>query len=82
MGTLEKPEKVKKAQLAGDHEALSRMGRKGREHGTILQILHKEDRQGVAEEIVREQAKLYTISPEGDVLPPTDMGVPFKKKRG
>ena len=78
MGTLEKPEKVKKAQLAGDREALSRMGRKGREHGVILQILHKKDRESAAEEIVREQAKLYAISPEGDVLPPADIGAPLK----
>ena len=26
---LEKPEKVRRAQLAGDHDALSNMGRKG-----------------------------------------------------
>ncbi len=67
---MEKPEKVRRAQLAGDSEALSRMGSKGRKHGAILQKLHKKDREGVVDEIVREQAKLYTVSPEGDVLPP------------
>ena len=76
---MEKPEKVRRAQLAGDSEALSRMGRTGGRHADILNKLHKKDRQGIAEEIVREQAKLYTISPDGDVLPPTDIGAPLKK---
>ena len=44
---MEKPEKVRRAQLAGDSEALSRMGRVGREHGTILQNMHKKDRKSV-----------------------------------
>ena len=79
---MEKPEKVRRAQLAGDSEALSRMGRVGREHGTILQNLHKKDRKEIADEIVGEQAKLYTLSQEGDVLPPTDIGAPLRNKRG
>lgn len=79
---MEKPEKVRRAQLAGDREALSKMGRMGGQHADILNKLHKKDRRGAAEEIVREQAKLYTISPEGDVLPPTDISIPLKKTRG
>ncbi len=79
---MEKPEKVKRAQLAGDSEALSRMGRTGGRHADILNKLHKKDRKEIADEIVREQAKLYTLSQEGDVLPPTDIDMPLKNKRG
>lgn len=74
----EVPEEVRKARIRGDRDALSRMGRMGGQHGAILRDLHKKDLEGIA----AEQAKLYTISPEGDVLPPADVSAPFTKKRG
>ena len=61
---------VKKARLAGDHEALSRMGKKGGEQAAIKRALRKEALERRLKELALEEAKLYSVSPEGDILPP------------
>ena len=61
-----KPKKVQEARIAGDRKALQRMGQRGGEHTAIRKELHKEE----LEEIAAEQAKLYKLTDEGDVLPP------------
>ena len=68
------PVAVRNAQIRGDREALSSMGRKGAEHGAARRQLDAkiEDSNDKAR---RKDAELLEeregrISPEGDVLPP------------
>lgn len=67
---LERPEKVRTAQIKGDHRALSVMGKKGGEHAAINRDLKKAKEEEWLREAAIEQAKLLSLSPEGDVLPP------------
>ena len=62
----EKPPKVREAILNNDHDALVRMAKKGAEH-TALRKEFEEERK---EEALAEQARLYRVDKEGDVLPP------------
>lgn len=63
-----KPEGVTKAILRGDRAALVQMGRRGAENKETRRDLEKE----TLEAEMLEQAKLYSIDEEGDVLPPDD----------
>ncbi|HUY62200.1 MAG TPA: hypothetical protein VMV50_00165 [Candidatus Paceibacterota bacterium] len=66
----EKPKIVRDAQLRGDSEALSNMGRKGVSRKIQLEDLKKAGEQAERERLEAEQAKLYSTNKEGDVLPP------------
>lgn len=74
-----KPEQVRRAQLAGDHDALSKMGRKGSKASAEKRRLNREHRQQerdlraamLAEDLERaQQERNENITPEGDVVPP------------
>lgn len=64
----EKPPEVRKAQLAGDKEALSRLGAIGASHRIQLEDLRAAEAE--RRMIKEDKEKLYSLSPEGDVLPP------------
>ena len=60
------PKEVQDARMRGDHDALRCMARVGGNHNAALRLFDKVKDQ----EVVDEQSKLYTLTPEGDVLPP------------
>ena len=71
---LEKPEKVRRAQLAGDHDALSNMGRKGAKASAEKRRRQQEERDlraiMLAEDLKRVQLERNEkITPDGDVVP-------------
>ena len=71
---LEKPEKVRRAQLAGDHDALSNMGRKGAKASVKKRRRKQEEKDlravMLAEDMKRVQLERNEdITPEGDVVP-------------
>ena len=63
---IEKPKAVRKAQLEDNHDALSRMGKKGASRRVQLEDLRTAEKRRVA----ANQAEFYKLSPDGDVLPP------------
>ncbi|MDP2655441.1 MAG: hypothetical protein Q8P17_02815 [bacterium] len=71
---MERPKQVQDARKHADHDALSRMGRKGSkvaaENRALLKANEEYVRAAMIAEAVMERAKVQTISPEGDVLPP------------
>ena len=67
---FEKPKEVREAQLKNDLPALRRMGKKGGENAAFNRDLRKAKKQEELKKLALEQARSYTISPEGDVLPP------------
>ena len=70
MSKTERPPEVRDALRHADHDALSNMGRKGAEHAALNRALRKEEDKKRLQEAALEQAKLLSLSPEGDVLPP------------
>lgn len=73
MGKMEripKPPDVQRAVFVDDHATLSAMGRKGAEAAALNRDIEKAIRTKEIEDAVAAQAKLYSLSPEGDVLPP------------
>jgi len=75
-----RPEGVNRAIHEGRHDILSAMGKKGAEKAAEskrLQGMFKDlDEAALAKErqrLAEEQAKLYRINPEGDVLPPDEI---------
>lgn len=66
----EMPEAVKRARYHEDHAALSAMGKKGAEQATLNRVVSKALHEEEVATITAAQAKLYQLSPEGDVLPP------------
>lgn len=74
MKSHEIPEKVRLAKLRGDKEALSAMGKvggkKGSSHRVQLEDLRKAEKERRIAEMTKEQQALYSVSEEGDVLPP------------
>lgn len=78
MGLESKPEQVKKALLEENRRALSNMGRKGAEQANLTRILREAKKATMIEDAV-EQEKQYTISEDGDVLPPDTVDLPFHK---
>ena len=67
---IEKPREVRAAQLRQDYKALSEMGKKGAARRLQLKEVRDVLRGELAEEQMRESGKYYSISPEGDILPP------------
>jgi hypothetical protein len=69
----ERPPEVKKAMLKGDKEALSAMGKAGArkkdEKAAALEEFDIYKREQAAEEAARNPEP-YTVSEDGDVLPP------------
>lgn len=66
----ERPQEVRKAMQKGDQEKLSAMGKKGGEKAADNRAIRDALRDAELQELKEEQAKLYSTSPEGDVLPP------------
>lgn len=67
---LERPKEVEKARYRSDHDALSAMGKKGAEAAAITRVIAKDRKEQELEDLTRKLAEVYTLSPEGDVLPP------------
>ena len=68
-----KPKEVKEALNHHDHDALRAMGKKGAEHAAINRSVEKVLREEEKEKLAHAIAKLYSLSPEGDVLPPIEV---------
>lgn len=66
----ERPPEVRQAIFAGDRNTLSAMGKKGGEKAADNRAIKDALRDAELEKLKEEQAKLYSTSPEGDVLPP------------
>lgn len=66
----EKPREVRAAQLKQDYRALSEMDKKGAARRLQMEDLRAALRRELVAEQVAESAKYYSISPEGDILPP------------
>ena len=71
------PKSVREAQLAGDHDALSRMGHRGGKNSALnrtrrLLLIDVAEMSAAIKlrEFISEQEALYSTSPDGDVLPP------------
>ncbi len=64
------PKQVQEARYRDDRKALSAMGRKGAKVAAENRELQRILKQEMIDEAARAQAKLLSISPEGDVLPP------------
>ncbi len=65
-----RPKGVQEARYHDDRAALSAMGRKGAEAAARTRALREVKKQDDLAEITREQARLLSLSSEGDVLPP------------
>lgn len=61
---------VKRAMSEGDYDTLSAMGREGGRRAALNNAVRKILRIEALERLAFEQGKLYTLSSEGDVLPP------------
>ncbi len=67
MSNFERPPEVRKAQLAGDKEALSAMGKMGGKASAASKA-EKKDRK---KEVLREASQLENaVERDGDILPP------------
>ncbi len=64
------PKQVANALHYADHDALSRMGKVGAKHAAMNRAFRKEEEEEKLQEAALEQAKLLSLSPDGDVLPP------------
>ena len=64
-----KPEKVVQA-IVENNPGLRAMARKGGEHAAANQVFRKEEREQDLRETALAQAKLFSLSSEGDVQPP------------
>lgn len=65
-----KPEKVKRARLAGDIEKLSKMGAGGNIRSELRNAYKKTMEKELADKEFAERERIYHVSAEGDVLPP------------
>lgn len=65
-----KPREVKEALEHHDHDALSAMGKKGAEVAALNRSVEKVLKEEEKDKLARAIAELYSLSPEGDVLPP------------
>ena len=74
-----KPRRVKEAIFRHDHEALKRMGHKGAEKRALKKEIVDAERKEQIRDAVSAQIESYTISPEGDILPPTESTPPSEK---
>ncbi len=70
MRTERRPKQVEDARRSGNHDALSRMGRKGAIVSAESKRLQKEEEERIERDALLEQSKLYSVSEDGDVLPP------------
>lgn len=66
------PKEVQKAQIEENHGALSAMGHVGAEHAALNRIIAKVRKAEAIAERIQELAKVETVSPDGEVLPPDD----------
>jgi hypothetical protein len=64
------PEEVKRSVFKDDRPTLSAMGKKGGKHSALNRALEKTKRKETLEEAALEQARLLSLSSDGDVLPP------------
>jgi hypothetical protein len=69
------PKEVREKLEQGDFKALSRMGRKGAEHSAQSRAFQKAARDEELAKLALEQARLYRVTEEGDILPP-DPNIP------
>jgi len=67
-----RPEGVKNARLMDDRQALRAMGRKGAESAARNRAIQEAEHAKEIENLALEQSRLYSLSPEGDVLPPEE----------
>jgi hypothetical protein len=65
-----KPEQVQDAQISQDREALAAMGRKGGINAAIMNADRKAQKEKDLNTFLENQAKIYRVNEEGDVLPP------------
>lgn len=72
MGKMERPPEVKDALYRADHDALSRMGRKGALAAEETKRLKKAEKEARLQEAAAAQAEVLSLSPDGDVLPPDE----------
>ncbi len=70
MGFERKPEDVKKAQIAGNHAALSAMGRAGAKEAAARRALRKEKKETTLLEATLAGAAIGKETDEGDIQPP------------
>ena len=64
------PKKVQEARYQGNAGALRAMGKIGGRHSALNRARRKVEREEQVQDAIAEGAKLYSVSPEGDVLPP------------
>lgn len=62
-----KPKQVREAQLAGDHDALSRMGQKGSRQAQLNRIILKKEREAIIKEGIKQnqlEANEHIVDPD------------------
>lgn len=72
MRTEGMPRQVRKARLEGDHDALSAMGKKGGKQAAENRAFEKAERTEELEKLRIAIAKIYSLSPDGEILPPEE----------
>lgn len=62
-----KPEQVRKAQLVGDHDALSRMGQKGSRQAQLNRIVREKVREAIIKDGIKQnqlEANEHIVDPD------------------
>lgn len=63
---------MRKAQFEGDHDALSAMGKKGGKQAAENRSVENAERAEELEKLRVAIAKIYSLSPDGEILPPEE----------
>lgn len=72
MRTEGMPRQVRKAQIEGNHEALRAMGKKGGKQAAENRSVENAERAEELEKLRIAIAKIYSLSPDGEILPPEE----------
>lgn len=75
-----KPERVRDAQRANNAEALATMGARGGINAGLLNADRKNRTKEDMDKFMAAQAQIYTVSGEGDILPPDSSSTPPTKQ--